>query len=62
MTLLEIVVGVLLDLVPLNRLIVKLVNDFHKDLTVANILIQIVDVDIFELKRVDPEPELALLP
>jgi hypothetical protein len=60
-TLLEVVVGVLLDLVPLNRLIVELVNDFHKNLAVPNIFIKVVDVDIFELKRVDPEPELALL-
>jgi hypothetical protein len=59
--LLEVVVGVLLDSVPFDNVGVDLVNHLEEDLTVTDILVQVVNVDTFNFEGVDPEAELALL-
>jgi len=60
-SLFEVIVGVLFDSVPLDNLVVDLVDDLKEDLTITNILEQVVDVDTFDFERVDPETELTLL-
>lgn len=59
-TLLKVVVGVLFDSIPLDNVRVDLVDHLQEDLTVTDILVQVVDEDTFNSKGVDPQAELAL--
>jgi hypothetical protein len=59
-SLLESVVWIFFNSVPLNDGRVDFVNDLQENLAVTNIFEQVVNVNIFDFKGVDPETELTL--
>ena len=60
-TALELVVGILIDSLPVYAPRRKLVTDFKNDDASLDILIEIVDVNILNVQAVDPEAEGSLI-
>lgn len=59
-TCLEHILGLLLDVSPVDNLVVDPVDDFTQDVAIAHILIEVVDKHALDSKGIDPESESSL--